>query len=104
MSMGSDQNGPAVRTLPTSDGTTDQRYSAYDIHPHMMDDMITSHLLLDKLGVAYDRDGETGLQWDGQFWIGRDLNKLWIKSERSEERRVGNECVSTCRSRWSPYH
>src|SRR3546814_16485577 len=23
---------------------------------------------------------------------------------RSEERRVGEECVSTCRSRWSPYH
>src|SRR3546814_12239251 len=25
-------------------------------------------------------------------------------SHRSEERRVGKECVSTCRSRWSPYH
>src|SRR3546814_19678959 len=25
-------------------------------------------------------------------------------SGRSEERRVGKECVSTCRSRWSPYH
>src|SRR3546814_13866086 len=25
-------------------------------------------------------------------------------SNRSEERRVGKECVSTCRSRWSPYH
>src|SRR3546814_4881214 len=25
-------------------------------------------------------------------------------SSRSEERRVGTECVSTCRSRWSPYH
>src|SRR3546814_5563195 len=25
-------------------------------------------------------------------------------SDRSEERRVGKECVSTCRSRWSPYH
>src|SRR3546814_12337393 len=25
-------------------------------------------------------------------------------SLRSEERRVGKECVSTCRSRWSPYH
>src|SRR3546814_9654648 len=25
-------------------------------------------------------------------------------SWRSEERRVGKECVSTCRSRWSPYH
>src|SRR3546814_19723892 len=24
--------------------------------------------------------------------------------DRSEERRVGKECVSTCRSRWSPYH
>src|SRR3546814_17704130 len=27
-----------------------------------------------------------------------------ITSKRSEERRVGKECVSTCRSRWSPYH
>src|SRR3546814_20848739 len=30
----------------------------------------------------------------------------WIHDRigRSEERRVGKECVSTCRSRWSPYH
>src|SRR3546814_10821609 len=27
-----------------------------------------------------------------------------IGGQRSEERRVGKECVSTCRSRWSPYH
>src|SRR3546814_16152671 len=27
-----------------------------------------------------------------------------VGDERSEERRVGKECVSTCRSRWSPYH
>src|SRR3546814_11833335 len=27
-----------------------------------------------------------------------------LRYERSEERRVGKECVSTCRSRWSPYH
>src|SRR3546814_2903935 len=26
------------------------------------------------------------------------------RDARSEERRVGKECVSTCRSRWSPYH
>src|SRR3546814_19639038 len=25
-------------------------------------------------------------------------------SDRSEERRVGKECVSSCRTRWSPYH
>src|SRR3546814_13770237 len=27
-----------------------------------------------------------------------------MEGRRSEERRVGKECVSTCRSRWSPYH
>src|SRR3546814_1518068 len=27
-----------------------------------------------------------------------------LAQRRSEERRVGNECVSTCRYRWSPYH
>src|SRR3546814_3855972 len=27
-----------------------------------------------------------------------------LSPARSEERRVGKECVSTCRSRWSPYH
>src|SRR3546814_20998063 len=27
-----------------------------------------------------------------------------LRPYRSEERRVGKECVSTCRSRWSPYH
>src|SRR3546814_20728033 len=39
--------------------------------------------------------------------IGQALD--WVADEcriqgRSEERRVGKECVSTCRSRWSPYH
>src|SRR3546814_11600682 len=40
------------------------------------------------------------------------LERLWpvgqfrwsIPVERSEERRVGKECVCTCRSRWSPYY
>src|SRR3546814_15614918 len=32
------------------------------------------------------------------------LRGLGIDLLRSEERRVGQECVSTCRSRWSPYH
>src|SRR3546814_20923639 len=31
-----------------------------------------------------------------------DLQNLSILT--SEERRVGTECVSTCRPRWSPYH
>src|SRR3546814_16979447 len=31
---------------------------------------------------------------------------IWVQGsrQRSEERRVGKECVSTCRSRWWPYH
>ena len=28
----------------------------------------------------------------------------WLEVSRSEERRVGKECTSWCRSRWSPYH
>src|SRR3546814_4786169 len=32
------------------------------------------------------------------------LNRGSVLLLRSEERRVGKECVSTCRSRWSPYH
>src|SRR3546814_4047504 len=38
----------------------------------------------------------------------RTIESQEVKREmfvrRSEERRVGKECVSTCRSRWSPYH
>src|SRR3546814_14502040 len=37
------------------------------------------------------------LSWLWPWLARRGLN-------RSEERRVGKECVSTCRSRWSPYH
>src|SRR3546814_8225279 len=33
-----------------------------------------------------------------------DQSREDLQHLRSEERRVGKECVSTCRSRWSPYH
>ena len=39
--------------------------------------------------------------------IGINAYKYFIsqdKNERSEERRVGKECLRLCRSRWSPYH
>src|SRR3546814_1359054 len=45
----------------------------------------------------------TGLQHCHQH---RALSPTGVRpgDDRSEERRVGKECVSTCRSRWSPYH
>ena len=33
-----------------------------------------------------------------------DLREYTLYSSRSEERRVGKECLRQCRSRWSPYH
>ena len=42
--------------------------------------------------------------------LSKQLKKEGVKSvllaygHRSEERRVGKECPSECRSRWSPYH
>src|SRR3546814_14791731 len=38
-------------------------------------------------------------------WLGMGgWTALAVAGLRSEERRGGKECVSTCRSRWSPYH
>src|SRR3546814_6141230 len=36
-----------------------------------------------------------------RMWAG---SRISFHAPRSEERRVGKECVSTCRSRWSPYN
>ena len=33
-----------------------------------------------------------------------DKEQIEVVDARSEERRVGKECASMCRSRWSPYH
>src|SRR3546814_18646456 len=37
-------------------------------------------------------------------WLADKWSREGMMLVRSEERRVGKECVSTCRSRWSPYH
>src|SRR3546814_8427088 len=39
-----------------------------------------------------------------QLHMPSDVSRPEEELRRSEERRVGKECVSTCRSRWSPYH
>src|SRR3546814_16822855 len=37
-------------------------------------------------------------------WLDHHASPYCGMLSRSEERRVGKECVSTCRSRWTPYH
>ena len=39
---------------------------------------------------------------EGEFVTGKEIPSGHIN--RSEERRVGKECLRLCRSRWSPYH
>src|SRR3546814_14502119 len=41
---------------------------------------------------------------DGRLVVTRTTDGGKSFDTRSGERRVGKECVSTCRSRWSPYH
>src|SRR3546814_16136822 len=41
---------------------------------------------------------------DENFYERADAHIHLANDHRSEERRVGKECVSTCRSRWTPYH
>src|SRR3546814_6116972 len=50
-------------------------------------------ILVDRLGRHLEQAGP-----------GMRLHQPHHVDQRSEERRVGKECVSTCRSRWSPYH
>src|SRR3546814_11708951 len=47
---------------------------------------------------------ENGVIYQNVNVIYHQSNRPCKRASRSEERRVGNECVSTCRSRWSPYH
>src|SRR3546814_2271769 len=48
---------------------------------------------------------QTMAKWETK-WEGTDSQEVGLEAAilRSEERRVGKECVSTCSSRWSPYH
>src|SRR3546814_14740227 len=58
------------------------------------------HFLVGGVVLAVVASGVEGLPAIG--WTPRFV--LVLAFLRSEERRVGKECVSTCRSRWSPYH
>src|SRR3546814_17560423 len=58
------------------------------------------------VGRVLDGDGEPAGDAMIEIWQAEPQGRYAHPADtrRSEERRGGQECVSTCRSRWSPYH
>ena len=67
------------------------------LRPLLPDGFSVSSSRIEEKVCYVNLNGNTPLPGD------ETLRALAVES-RSEERRVGKECVSTCRSRWSPYH
>src|SRR3546814_13926519 len=85
--------------LETGDPYVRERLSGHLTASAWLVDARGGHVLLThhrKLGMWLQLGGHA----DGDT----DLVAVALREARSEERRVGKECVSTCRSRWSPYH
>ena len=93
-----------------------QNYALWQFGPvsRKINEPITSHFNLFYLEYPWYRLVIAGLSAViiGAFWLFLKYGKygIWIRATtqdrvmRSEERRVGKECTSWCRSRWSPYH
>src|SRR3546814_21161928 len=83
-----------------------------------VDPAVITAVLLFRIGGEQIRDAEQGCDRFSDEAAGRAGDQQLValrqmarqqgrgagRDDRSEERRVGKECVSTCRSRWSPYH
>src|SRR3546814_10966647 len=79
-----------------------RQVDGYDLAQLLQDDMIadrfsTANLLRVDDNFTREVTGTWGTSDDGTVWLNNTV-------ARSDERREGKECVSTCRSRWSPYH
>src|SRR3546814_16515510 len=75
-------------SAPAGSGHSGTRENAIAIHEPEVPaevDVLRVPVRVDAVNIAYLKDA------------------TWVE-KRSEERRVGKECVSTCRFRWSPYH
>src|SRR3546814_3780054 len=95
-----------------SDWSSDVCSSDLAVQPSdsMIDEVLVQHqgripaLQIHWLGAVIERGPELiGFRTDEAIKF-FEAETCWPMRKRSEERRVGKECVSTCRSRWSPYH
>src|SRR3546814_12939177 len=105
-----------LATVPTQfRGKIEELHKRYDPTEHVVVGG-KNVALMDELGLTeYLADFDTTAgPVESVTDMLRKLEKLGVSTfiaalpghaaPRSEERRVGKECVSTCRSRWSPYH
>ena len=89
---------PGMSTAPTGPITpipvltdVDRAAAVPPAHDHPVhDNSIQSHVAFDRI-EAWNADPGIGLEWEGQSWIGTDLNRLWL---RSEGERVGGHLKS----------
>src|SRR3546814_1578460 len=87
--------------------------TAYELRISDWSSDVCSSDLLDGIGLVATSGGPSAeVLASGRFFIPRGITASLVVvmplaiagGTRSEARRVGKECVSTCRSRWSPYH
>ena len=78
----------APSSAPTEPLTPIPRLTAADraaaippAHDHPVHDNGIHHYLLFNRLEAWDADRGTGMQWEGQGWIGTDLDRVWLRSE-----------------------
>src|SRR3546814_17000315 len=98
----------AIPVMTIADGSQTLERARREIEPESADVRINLHIISERIGISAEHS--TSLKWaeirdrhpEDAFQV-TPSDKVEI-SPRSEERRVGKECVSTCRSRWSPYH
>src|SRR3546814_19863434 len=90
------------RSIPISGFKGDNITALSDNMPWFKGPALIAHL--EGVEVAAQRDVNSDFRLPVQ-WVNRpNLDFRGFSGQRSEERRVGKECVSTCRSRWWPYN
>src|SRR3546814_2138 len=110
-----DSATPMSRSMPSST-TFDPKllrrlrmriFGGSAIGSSVREEQLGDHVVRDQ---DHDRRRDHGIGGGGTHTLGTAARVVAVVAahqrhdERSDERRVGKECVSTCRSRWSPYH
>ena len=66
--------------IPVSDGSLDHDVPLPYKVKKMEDDPLLTTVIIEQLEV-HDADNENPITWEAEAWIGKDLNKLWLKTE-----------------------